>query len=503
MEGFAFPLLMNPGKTIYWNPDTAQNGHIGIAGGSGVGKTRLAKELIEFLHSLGKNLHVIDAQNTLGLNGAAPEEVFDFEVRNSPYSINPFEFLMDERAGGPLAQVEDIMEMFRKTFMKRLKSAPLMSAVLRQLIIDTYRKSGIVDNDPSTWGLDLPKKEMNNRLPIVSDMKELVDYILDYVSGGYGAKFGSIVSKNGKILNEWHNKKTKLTEELRKLEEVADRDESLAKKERARLQDELDGLQATIDSSKESLITYFRQFLEFQFFDGAIPAYESLQDEDTGYGWLDFKFYSDKDRLKTIRTIETYLQALVGAGVFGRSTPTPSFTKVNRYNLSAFKDDPRLSFIADTLVSKIYRMVYLRGEYRQLPEGSSPYFYRKPNTTTDTYMVVDEFQALLPGSNSEINDKNLLYNRVVSQIRNFGGGMMVLSQTLDNFPELYHINVATKIILNTAASDIPKVKSITGIKDSRMFELLETKNSQGHYCVGLMKDRAGVYQAVKMPWADI
>lgn len=496
---FEFSYFLNPAKKLSWNPDTAQNGHLMITGGSGAGKTRLAKVLMEYLYNKGKNIHVIDVQNTLKMGDMVPEEVFDFEVRNSPYSINPFEFLMDEKSGGPLAQVDDIMEMFRKTFMKRMKSAPMMSAVLRQLIIDSYRKNGILDDDPSTWGFDMSRKEMNQRLPIVADMKELVDYILDYVSGGYGTKFGAIVAKNGKILNDWHNQMTKLTEESRKLDEVAERDEILAKKEKDRINYELSNLKANVTSNIDSLTIYFKQYLEYSFLGGAVPAYEALQDDEAGYKWLDYKFYSDKDRLKTIRTIETYLQALDSAGVFGRTTPQPSFSKINRYNLSSLKDEPRL-FCADTIVSKIFRLVYLRGEYRSLPEGNTAYKTRRPGTTTDTYMVIDEMQTLLPDTASEAKNKNLLYNRIISQIRNFGGGMMVMSQTPDNFPELYHINVATKIILHTEPSDIPKVRAVTGIKDVNLFKHLEHKNKEGNYDVALMKCRSGEWQSVRLPW---
>lgn len=501
MSGYEFPLFLTPGKSIIWDPDTAQNGHLMITGGSGAGKTRLAKELMEFLHNKRKNIHVVDVQNTLGMT-AVPERVFKFEVRNSPYSINPFEFLMDEKNGGPNAQVDDIMEMFRKTFMKRLKSAPNMSAVLRRLIIDTYRKSGIIDDDPSTWGKGLSKSELNAHLPIIADMKDLVDYILDFVSGGYGAKFGSIVSKNGKSMNDWHLQMSKLNEELRKLEEIAHRGEDVAALERERIKGEIAQLTAKISNNYDSLVSYFKEYLNFSFLGGDVPAYEALQSDDQGYGWLDYKFYSDKDRLKSIRTIETYLQALSGAGVFGRSTPNLSFTEINRYDLSSIKDESQL-FAADTLVSKIFRLVYLRGEYRALPEGNVPYKTRLPDTTTDTCIVIDEIQTLLPDTAAEAKNKNLLYNRLVSQIRNFGGMLMAMSQSPDNFPELFHTNTGTKIIMHTAASDIQSVRKVTGIKDVNLFKHLEHRNSQGHYCVGLMKDRAGEWQSVKMPWFNL
>jgi hypothetical protein len=498
--GFEFRGFINPSNIISWDPDKSQNGHMMITGGSGAGKTRLAKELMEFLHNKRKNIHVVDVQNTLGVT-TVPERVFKFEVRNSPYSINPFEFLMDEKNGGPNAQVDDIMEMFRKTFMKRLKSAPNMSAVLRRLIIDTYQKSGIIDDDPSTWGKRLSKSDLNAHLPIIADMKDLVDYILDYVSGGYGAKFGSIVSKNGKSMNDWHLQMSKLNEELRKLEEVAHRDEDVAALERERIKGEIAQLTAKITSNYDSLVSYFKEYLNFSFLGGDVPAYEALQSDDQGYGWLDYKFYSDKDRLKSIRTIETYLQALSGAGVFGRSTPNLSFTEINRYDLSSIKDESQL-FAADTLVSKIFRLVYLRGEYRALAEGNIPYKTRLPGTTTDTCIVIDEMQTLLPDTAAEARNKNLLYNRIISQIRNFGGMMMVMSQTPDNFPELFHTNVATKIILNTSASDIPKVRAVTGIKDTNLFKHLEHRNKYGNFDVALMKNKVGEYVSVRLPWYD-
>lgn len=498
---FEFKEFLNPNKTIIWDPDTAQNGHLMITGGSGAGKTRLAKELITHLHQLRKNIHIIDIQNTLGID-SVPERVFKFEVRNSKYSINPFEFLLDEKNGGPNQQVDEIMEMFRKTFMKRLRSAPNMSAVLRRLIIDTYRKVGIIDEDIETWGIGLSKVEMNARLPVIADMKELVDYILDYVSGGYGAKFGSIVSKNGKVMNDWHAQTARLNDELSKLEEVAHNDETLASEERKRIKGEIDLLKSRISDNFDSLVVYFKEYLKFSFLGGDVPAYEALQGDDLGYGWLDYKFYSDKDRLKTIKTIETYLQALSGAGVFGRSTPDISFKEVNRYDLASIKDESQL-FAADTLISKLYRLVYLRGAYRDLPVGNSPYTMRLPDTTTDTCIVIDEMQALLPDTSSEANLKGSLYNKFISQARNFGAMAMVMSQSPANFPELYHVNVATKIILFTEAIDIPKVRQVTGIKDANLFKHLEHKNSQGHYCVGLMKNRIGEWVSIRLPWYDL
>lgn len=409
---FVFPYHMNESKKLVWNPDTAHNGHLMITGASGSGKTRLAKELLSYLHNKHKNIHIIDVQDTLGID-PQNEELFNFEVRNSPFSINPFEFLMDEKNGGPKEQVADIIEMFRKTFMKRM--GPNQSAILNRLITDTYRKVGIVDENTESWGIGLSKKEINAKLPIIADMKELVDYILDYVSGGYGAKFGSIVSKNGKILNGWHSNLARLQEELRKLEEVADRDEKMAETERMRLQTEMNAIKEKVQESISVLIQYFNEYLKYSFLDGDIPAYEVLQEENDGYAWLDFKFYADKDRLKTIRTIETYLEALNNAGVFGRETPTPSFSKINRYNLASLKDEARL-FCADILASKIFRLVYLRGEYKSLPIGDSVYKTRREGTTVDTIICIDEMQTLLPDTAAEAKNKNLLYNRMISQI---------------------------------------------------------------------------------------
>jgi hypothetical protein len=497
--GFEFKYFLNPTKSIHWNPDTSQNGHLMITGGSGAGKTRLAKELMTYLHNRGKNIHVIDVQNTLGV-ADVPERLFNFEVRNSPYSINPFEFLMDKNNGGPKAQIDDIVEMFRKTFMKRM--GPTQSAVLNRLISDTYHKMGILDDDTDTWGFDLSKKELNERLPIIADMKELVDYILDYVSGGYGAKFSSIISSNGRKLNQWHSDMTRLGEELKKLEEVASRDETLANKERGRITSEINDLREKVGKKFGDLSGYFQEYLNYSFLGGEIPTYESLLEEDEqGYGWLDYKFYADKDRLKTIKTIETYLVALNNAGVFGRSTPNPSFSEINRYNLKSLKEESRL-FCADIIASKIFRLVYLRGEYKSLPLGESVYKTRRNGTTTDTVIVIDEMQTLLPDTAAEARNKNLLYNRMISQIRNFGGMMMVMSQTPDNFPELFHTNIATKIILNTSASDIPKVRAVTGIKDVNLFKQLENRNKDGNFDVGLMKDRVGNWVAVRMPWFD-
>lgn len=66
--GFEFKYFLNQDKSIIWNPDTTQNGHLMITGGSGSGKTRLVKEIMDYLYFKGKNIHVIDVQNTLKPN---------------------------------------------------------------------------------------------------------------------------------------------------------------------------------------------------------------------------------------------------------------------------------------------------------------------------------------------------------------------------------------------------------------------------------------------------
>lgn len=454
-----------------------------------------------YLLGLNKNIHVVDVQDTLGV-GEDNEIVFNFEMRNSPYSINPFEFLLDEKSGGPKAQTADIMSMFQKTYMKRLNSSPNQSTVLSRLIMDTYRMKGIEDQDSSTWGLDLSKKMFSEHLPVISDMKELVDYILEYVSAGYGAKFSALISSNGKKLNQWHNDVARYTEELKQLGEVADRDEDLAKKEKDRLEAEVATIKANISSNVDMMSNYLKEYLHYQFLDGDIPVYQALMEQsDEGYAWLDYKFYSDKERLKTIRNIDTYLQALNQAAVFGRSTPTPSFTKINRYNLASLNDEARL-FCADILSTKIFRLVYLRGEYKELPVGNSVYTTKRAGTTVDTVCVYDEMQTLFPDTAQEAKNKNLLYNRMIGQVRNFGAAMVVLSQTPENFPELFHTNVGTKIILNTAANDIPKVRASAGIKDANLFKHLEHRNKAGNFDVALMKDRVGEWMSVRLPWFD-
>lgn len=498
---FEFKGFINPKNIISWDPDKLQNGHLGICGVSGAGKSRLIKEILPHLYESRKSIHVIDVQGTLGIN-TVPEELFKFEARNSPYSINPFEFLMDEINGGPRAQIDDIVEMFRKTFMKNLGRSPNLSAVLRRLIIDTYRKAGILDDDTDTWGFGLSVKERNERLPTVSDMKELVDYILDYVKGGYGAKFGSIMAARGNKLNKWQSDMSRLNDELKKLDAVADRDETAAEKEKARLVSEINDLREEIQKKRGELIHYFEEFIDFNFLNGAVPTYEALLEEsESGYAWLDYKFYADKDRLNTIKTIETYLQALGEAGVFGRSTPIPSFQKINRYDLKSLNNNARL-FCADILVSKIFRFVYLRGEYNAIPEGNYAYKNRLPGTKTDTVIVVDEIQTLLPSTPSESRDPNLLYNRVISQIRNFGGIFVAMSQSPDNFPELFHTNIGTMIILHTAANDIQKVRQVTGIKDMNLFQHLDHRNKEGLFDVALMKNKVGEWTSVRLPWFD-
>ena len=70
-------------------------------------------------------------------------------VRGSNIGINPFEMEVTELGGRPGAQAGEMVRMLKKTYLASI--GPKQEMIVRQLVIDTYRREGILEADPDNW----------------------------------------------------------------------------------------------------------------------------------------------------------------------------------------------------------------------------------------------------------------------------------------------------------------------------------------------------------------
>ena len=139
----------------YFNPDSPKtlNYSIAITGASGSGKTRVAvATIIKGLQLLRKKIIILDVQGDMHVSG---ETLYKQTRRNNPFSVNFFMFTKDIENGGPLSNVNLIIELFTNSVMER-GIGPVQKTVLKQLLIDCYKAKGILDEDESTWNRELP-----------------------------------------------------------------------------------------------------------------------------------------------------------------------------------------------------------------------------------------------------------------------------------------------------------------------------------------------------------
>ena len=188
-------------KKFFWNPDKAINPHVMIWGTSGSGKSWLLRELVKYLKERNKHIHVVDIAGDLEVEG---ENLLTFTSINSPYGINIFEFDNTIKGGGPKTQISEIIEIFRKSFMPNLGA--MQENVLRRLLSDTYLLKGLTPNDPKSWE-ELSEDELLQKLPTVSNLKELVDDLVSSLESGIDIDMNRKVQRLGNKLNKWLQQK--------------------------------------------------------------------------------------------------------------------------------------------------------------------------------------------------------------------------------------------------------------------------------------------------------
>jgi len=443
-----FELLFGKGyihksKTYSWSADRrdTQNGHMLIVGGSGSGKTRLLKKIIEFLSNNDKQVYVIDFHGDM----QTPNEIMHkFTLRNSEYGINPFEIEFDKDNGGPNAQASIILANFKKNFIPNLGA--VQKTVLRNFLTDCYRYVGILDEDESTW---------TSPLPTVSTMIELFEKITHSIKTGKGMRISENLEKITKLMRDY----------------TYESDEEKRASIKNRISGELDAL--------NSGVTLFNQYVNEgkheEMFNTNISAY------------IDTEFYLDPTNAKAFLSLTPYIYDLKASSVFNDNKP-PKSKGVVRYDISGFTNTDKPSeamFFSDTLIQKIFRAVKMRGEYRKLGKKGK----------ADTFIIIDESKLILPTGKDKENPYNIL-NRIVTESRKFGMALIIVSQRPEHFPEEMLSSIYTKIVLRINENDVKAAANSLGVKDPSLFKHLNSKN------VALVGYTGGLFESVELAYSS-
>lgn len=454
-EGFRFGHGYFDRKRVFtWQPDLEPNAHAIIWGASGSGKSRLLRQIIHYLSVAGKHIHVIDQHGDLSVNG---ENALRFGDIDTTYGINPFEYDRSPHAG-PSANIHAMVDIFKRSYMKSMRSVQEM--VLRQLLADTYRCIGIDPDRIETW-------VGSTDLPSIETTRELVAQVMQAIENG-ASDFLSELRESTKAIRKHRETSENL---LQKSERSNAENEKLRK-----IDTEIETIVATM---QDALGSHLRSAA------GHEAEIQTAQQIVMDGNPIEMAFYSKKNAVRTLESLSLYIDALARHGVFS-CEPPPVRAGLNRYDLSLLPDGPRHFFI-ECLLAKVFRAVRLRGEYRKLAR-------RPRGDRVDTFIVIDEAQTILPSRPGEKESHTYILNKLASESRKYGLGLICVTQSPAVFPKLMFSNVVLKIGLRTNQNDISSAINYLGVKDHALFEHIKRDG------VAIVGGKESEFHSVVLDW---
>lgn len=453
---------------VMWNPDAREsiNQHLLVCGLSGAGKTTLLKQLAVYLKKRNKHLYLFDLQGDLYIEG---EHCVEFTAWDSPYGINPFEFgtgvKEDElreiingggvddsvhsilRNSGPSVQVLEMIDIIKKNFMPNM--GPNQEPILKKLLLDTYKMKGIIFDNYTTW---------LNPLPSLEDTKNLIEKIED--------AFGLIASGVDKGALKAIKQVVKIIDKGIEQGEFKDYD-------------------AQAESSSYESFGKAHTALDKYLVSKVKNKPEEDEDDDFFIKFnIDENFYMRKDVIRVVGKLGFYIDTLIESGVFHSARPELK-SGLNRINISGLRHDTQ-RFMADVFLGRVFRACKIRGEYSKLPMSK-----RQRGDKCDTYIVIDETKLIVP-SGKEKNNPFSYLNRIATESRKYGLGLIVVAQTSVHFPDEFLRNFYMQIVLTTNKADYDNTRKNFGITKEQLDLVKE-------FGVALVKNRIG-FTAVRLPW---
>lgn len=427
---------------IRFSPDAlgTVNPHLIIAGTSGSGKSILIKSLIGDLVYDRKVVIVFDLHGDLETPG---ENLIEYTARNTRFGINPFEFDVDLKNGGPNVRVDVILGIFKKNFLPTMGT--IQEAILRNLLKDAYILKGIHEGRPETWpfedneaypenvgmtaaeAMELRGGKPESQLPTMQDLHDVYDKVMAFKNNtDQGGFFNSI--------QEAYRKKEKISN-------------TTSENSKNKYREQLDSIRKGLDKEYEQ----FNEYLDSE--NGELPP---IKDGSN----IDFTKYESKSLQKSLETLGEYIKVFSGMNIFIKARPK-MIHGVNRIDLSGFTNvaKPEFAlFFVELSIQRIFRKCKIKGEYQKRTDKSR-------GDKVDTFVIADESRLILPNGREKDNPYNIL-NRVVLEARKYGLGLILASQRISHYNAEMLSNIYTKIILKTDESDTKETLAKLGLQGS-------------------------------------
>lgn len=322
-------------KEVLLKPKDLINGHIGIVGTSGTGKTFTIRKIVSDFSKTSSNpikFHILDVHGDIDIENASTVKFSE----TSNFGLNPLQINSDLDFGGVRKKIRGFINTINRT--SRVLGSK-QEAALSNLLIDLYSANGFYINDHRTWSLEydpfkyrrFPKKH-----PTLLDLKKFTESkAKQMITGGNSKSFSKLEELNKKITSLHRENKNITKKDL-------ENNESFIK-------------------IKEECKNLYNEYID------------SIEPGSNGE---DYFRYDNKD---VIKSLYERISNIESVGIFKAEEPPFDKEKnIWRYNIHSLERDEQKMFI-DFLLGDLF--------FKAKQTGEKDYI--------DTYIVLDEAHIFL------------------------------------------------------------------------------------------------------------
>jgi hypothetical protein len=435
-------------EPVYWRESMLSNGHVGVAGTSGSGKTHWIREFVNGMPD-DVEVDIFDYHDDIRVEGSA-DVLFSASNR---YGYNPLVLNPDPHYGGVVRCIKDVIEAINSTSSQL---GHQQERVLSNLMTDVFALRGIYERNPATWNrreaTDEEIEEMtaarnwadlNRCYPTLRDVVTFATRKLKALWGGFEDR-----GDGRQALNAFDD----YTRAVAAMQRT--------RSSTARTSNEVDKAQMEekLQKAKEKALDAYRAFLSSM---------------ETGREFDEAIKYNSKE---VLLSVIGRLENLIATGLFTPRTPPFGNARIRRFRIKP------LAQSEDEL--KLFVRFRLRALTRKLmQQGESPGHRMRH------FVVLDESKKF---NSEEVSNP---INVWVNEMRKFGGAIMLAGQSPAHFSTDFIKNAGTLLLLNLATADWDEAARKLKI-DSKALRFLRPRSTAAVRMLEI--DREAAFRAVQL-----
>ncbi len=389
---------------VLWEPDHLANHHVAVLGTSGAGKTTWIRRFITALPS-DVQIDVFDYHGDIYTN--APDAAEVLYSRETRHGFNPLIINPDIHYGGVERAIREVLDAFNQTSTRLgIRQAEL----LHSLLVEVYAARGIREDDPASWqrrvGTARELAALHNGgdveglrayFPTLSDVHEAARRRLFAQIGGIDDAGDGTAALDAfevyrKAVGGFHRQARKMR-----------------------------GAEFNTDQAMEKATTTLVDQRK-----AAMAAFETyLCSLENGREVDEISAMANKD---TLMALMSRLRALAATGLFEPNPPPFGRARIRRHNLRPLAQSP------DEL--NMFLRLRLRAIIKQMMQAGHV------DGRLRRMIILDEAK---PFSGDEADNP---INIIATQMRKFGLGLLLASQSIHHLSQDFTKNAATLLLLD-------------------------------------------------------